>query len=151
MNWAAIVWLGLMLLFVVMELATVSMTSLWFAAGALVAVIASLLHAPVAAQVALFIAVSGVCLWLLRPIVKTHFTPKLTKTNVDAVIGKEGIVTAQVDNLQATGTVKLSGLEWSARSVDGGPIAPNTRVRVERIEGVKVYVTPVTDKITQEV
>lgn len=151
MNWAAILWLVLMFLFVSMELATVSMTSLWFAAGALVAVIASLLHVPVAVQVVLFIAVSGACLWLLRPMVKKYFTPKLTKTNVDAMIGREGIVTAQVDNLQATGTVKLSGLEWSARSSSGDTIASGVRVRVDRIEGVKVYVTPVEDKIIQEV
>ena len=151
MNWAAIIWLGLTFLFICSELATVSMTSLWFAAGALAAVIASLLHVPVAVQVVLFVAVSGVCLWLLRPVVKKCFTPKLVRTNVDAMIGKEGIVTAQIDNLMATGTVKLSGLEWSARSSSGAPIAPGIRIKVDRIEGVKVYVTPVEDKITQEV
>jgi len=149
MNWAAIVWLALMILFICMESATVSMTSLWFAAGALVALIASLLHAPVALQVVLFLAVSIALLWLLRPIARKYFTPKLMRTNVDAVIGTEGIVTAQVDNLKATGAVKLGSLEWTARSTSGEPIEPGTRVKVDRIEGVKAYISPV--EVTQTV
>lgn len=149
MNWAAIVWLALMILFICMESATVSMTSLWFAAGALVALIASLLHAPVALQVVLFLAVSIALLWLLRPIARKYFTPKLMRTNVDAVIGTEGIVTAQVDNLKATGAVKLGALEWTARSTSGEPIEPGTRVKVDRIEGVKAYISPV--EVTQTV
>ena len=149
MNWAAIVWLALMILFICMESATVSMTSLWFAAGALVALIASLLHAPVALQVVLFLAVSIALLWLLRPIARKYFTPKLMRTNVDAVIGTKGIVTAQVDNLKATGAVKLGALEWTARSTSGEPIEPGTRVKVDRIEGVKAYISPV--EVTQTV
>ena len=148
MNWAAIIWLGLMVFFIFTELASISMTSVWFAVGALVAMIASLLHAPLALQVVLFVAVSGVLLWLLRPVVKKYFTPKLVRTNVDAVIGTEGIVTARVDNLNATGTVKLGALEWSARSVSGDPIEVGSRVRVERVEGVKVFVTAVESTVT---
>jgi len=68
---------------------------------------------------------------------------------VDAVIGTEGIVTAQVDNLKATGSVKLGALEWSARSTSGEPIEPGTRVKVDRVEGVKVYISPV--EVTQTV
>ena len=148
MNWAAIVWLVLMILFICAETATVSMTSLWFAAGALVAMIASLLGAQLWVQALLFVAVSAVLLWLLRPVAKKYFTPKLVRTNVDAVIGIEGIVTAEVDNLKATGTVKLGALEWSARSTNGEPITPGTRVRVDRVEGVKAYVTPVDVNVT---
>ena len=94
------------------------------------------------------VAVSAVLLWLLRPVAKKYFTPKLVRTNVDAVIGTEGIVTAEVDNLKATGTVKLGALEWSARSTNGEPITPGTRVRVDRVEGVKAYVTPVDVNVT---
>ena len=146
MNWAAIIWLVLMIVFICAESATVSMTSLWFALGALVAMIASLLGAQLWLQVCLFVAVSAVLLWLLRPVAKKYFTPMLVRTNVDAIIGTEGIVTAQINNLNAVGTVKLSGLEWSARSSSGDPIAPGTRVKVDRIEGVKAYVTPVEIK-----
>ena len=151
MNTMSWIWLAVLFLCVITEISTVSITSLWFAVGALVAMLADLFHLPPVVQVVLFVAVSGACLWLLRPIVKKYFTPKLTRTNVDAVIGTEGVVTAQVDNFNATGTVKLAGMEWSARSTSGEPIAPGIRIKVDRIEGVKVYVTPVEDKITQEV
>ena len=148
MNWAAIIWLAVMLISVSIELGTVSLTSLWFACGALVAMIASLLHAPLALQVVLFLSVSVALLFLLRPVVKKYLNPRLVRTNVDAVIGTEGIVTAQVDNLKATGSVKLGALEWSARSTSGEVIEPGTRVKVDRIEGVKAYVTPAEVNVT---
>ena len=141
MNTASILWLALTILFVIAEAATVGMVSLWFAGGALVAMVAALLNWPVWLQAALFLAVSGLLLLALRPIVQKHFTPKLTKTNVDAVIGKTGIVTARIDNIAACGTVKLGAMEWSARSTDGSCIEPGTQIRVDRIEGVKVFVT----------
>ena len=148
MNWAAIGWLVAMLIFVGVEMGTVSLTSLWFAFGALVAMIASLLHAPLALQVVLFLAVSVALLWLLRPITKKYLNPRIVRTNVDAVIGAEGIVTAQVDNLKATGTVKLGALEWTARSTSGQTIEPGVRVKVDRIEGVKAFVSPVEVNVT---
>lgn len=151
MNTMSWVWLAVLLLCISTEIATVSMTSLWFAVGALAAMIASAFRAPVIVQVVLFVAVSGASLWLLRPVTKKYFTPKLTRTNVDAIIGTEGIVTARIDNIHSSGTVKVAAMEWSARSTSGDPIDPETRVKVDRIEGVKVYVTPVEDKITQEV
>ena len=148
MNWAAIVWLVVMILFICAEAASVSMTSLWFAAGALTAMIASLLGAQLWLQAVLFVVVSAVLLLLLRPVAKKYFIPKLVRTNVEAVVGMEGIVTSQVDNLRATGSVKLGALEWSARSTSGEPIAPGTQVRVDRVEGVKAFVTPVEVKVT---
>ena len=143
MNWAAIVWLVVLVLCLWTETVTVSLTSVWFAAGALVAAVASLFAAPLWLQASLFVVVSAVLLLLLRPVAKKYFTPKLVRTNVDAVIGTEGIVTGAIDNLRAEGTVKLGALEWSARSTSGEAIAPGTRVRVDRVEGVKAYVTPV--------
>lgn len=148
MNWAAIVWLAVVLISVSIELGTVSLTSLWFACGALVAMIASLLHAPLALQVVLFLSVSVALLFLLRPMVKKYLNPRLVRTNVDAIIGTEGIVTGQVDNLKATGSVKLGALEWTARSTSGQIIEPGVRVKVDRIEGVKAYVTPVEVNVT---
>ena len=145
------IWLAVLLICIAAEVATVGMTSLWFAMGALAALIASAFRAPVIVQVVLFVAVSGASLWLLRPVAKKHFTPKLTRTNVDAIIGTEGIVTDRIDNIHSVGTVKLAAMQWSARSTSGDPIEPGTRIKVVRIEGVKVYVTPVEDKITQEV
>ena len=143
MNWAAIVWFALLVLFFAVEASTVTVVSIWFAAGSVVALIASLLGAPSWLQIVLFFVVSILLLLALRPITKKYFTPKLTKTNVDSVIGSVGIVTAKINNIEAVGTIKLGAMEWSARSTSGDEIPAGTRVRVDRIEGVKVFVTPV--------
>lgn len=142
MNWAEILWLVLLVVFLLMEASTVTMTTIWFAAGALVAMVASLLGAKLWLQVVLFFAVSGVLLALLRPVLRKYFTPRLTKTNVDAVIGSTGLVTARIDNVRSCGQVKLGAMEWTARSSSGEPLEVGTLIKVDRIEGVKVYVTP---------
>lgn len=137
------IWLALMVVFLIAEAATVVTVSLWFAAGALAALIASLLGAAIWLQVVLFLAVSAALLACLRPVVRKHFTPKLTRTNVDSIIGSQGYVTADIDNLSAVGTVKLGAMEWTARSMSGEKIPACTLVKVEKIEGVKAFVTPV--------
>ena len=142
MNWAAIVWLALIVLFLLAEAATVSLVSLWFAAGALAAMLLCLLGIPVGFQIAAFLVVSGGLLALLRPLVRRYVTPKLTSTNVDAVIGSTGIVTAAIDNVAATGQVKLGAMVWTARSTSGEPLPEGARVRVDRVEGVKAFVSP---------
>lgn len=142
MNLFAIIWLSLMVLFLIVEGATVVMASLWFAFGALAAMVASILGAALWLQIVVFFIVSAALLACLRPMVKKHFTPKLTATNVDAVIGARGYVTSDIDNVSATGSVKLGAMEWTARSATGEPIPAGTLVRVERIEGVKVFVSP---------
>jgi len=143
MNWAAIVWLALFVLFLVAEGASVMVVSLWFAIGALVAMAASLLGAEVWLQVVLFLVVSVALLLALRPLTKKFFTPKLSRTNVDAVVGKTGIVLDRIDNVDASGRVKMDGMEWTARSTTGEIIAPGKVVKVDKVEGVKVFVTPV--------
>ena len=142
MNLPAIIWLVLMIIFLITEAATVVLTSLWFAIGALTAMVASLLGAPLWLQILLFLAVSAGLLACLRPMVRKHFTPKLAKTNVDAVVGSQGYVLSDIDNISATGKVKLGAMEWTARSTDGYPIQAGTLVRVDRIEGVKAFVSP---------
>ena len=143
MNWMAIFWFVLLVVFLIAEAATVTMISLWFATGALAAMAVSLLGAGTWLQVGMFFVVSAVMLTALRPLARKYFTPKLTKTNVDSVIGAQGLVTAAIDNVSAQGQVKLGAMEWTARSVSGEPIAKGTRVRVEKVEGVKVFVAPV--------
>ena len=138
-----IIWLVLLIVFVLAEAATVSMVSLWFAGGALAALIAAMLGARLWVQGVLFFLVSGAMLLSLRPWVKKYFNPKRTRTNVEAVIGMEGLVSVAVDNIRAQGQVKLGALEWSARSTDGNPIPVGAKVRVDKIEGVKVFVTVV--------
>ena len=147
----SIIWLVLMVGFLVAEALTVTMVSLWFAAGALVALLVSLLNLKIWIQITLFVLVSGVLLACLRPMVRRHFTPKLTRTNVDAIVGTKGVVTAQIDNVCAAGQVKLNGMEWSARSADGLIIPAGTLVKVERIEGVKAIVSPVEKRVKAEI
>lgn len=144
-----IIWLVLMVLFLLAEASTVTMVSLWFAAGALVAMVASLLGASVWLQVVLFLVVAAALLASLRNVVRKHFTPKLERTNVDAIVGSRGYVTADIDNISATGTVKLGTMEWTARSTSGEKIPAGTLVQVDKIEGVKVFVAAV--KIKAEV
>ena len=142
MNWAAIIWLVLTVVFLAAEAATVTVISLWFAAGSLAAMVMALLGSGIGLQAAVFLVVSAVALTALRPLARKYLTPKLTATNVDSVIGSVGIVTASIDNIGATGQVKLNGMEWTARSTTGEPIDTGARVRVDRIEGVKVFVSP---------
>ena len=142
MNWAAITWLVLMVIFLIVEASTVTMVSLWFAAGSLAAMIISLLGGAIWLQVTAFIVVSAFLLTLLRPLVRKYVTPKLTRTNVDSVIGSTGLVTVAIDNVAAVGQVKLGTMVWTARSTSGEAIPEGTMIRVDRIEGVKVYVSP---------
>ena len=148
MNWAAILWLVLMVLFLLVEAITVTLVSTWFAVGSLAALLLSLLGASVGLQVAMFVIVSAVLLTALRPLVRKYIKPKLTKTNVDAVVGSTGLVTVAIDNVSAVGQVKLGAMYWTARSESGEPICGGTLVKVDRIEGVKAFVSPVKTPAT---
>jgi len=147
MNVYALVWLGLMVVFLFIEAETVSLTTAWFACGALVAMVLSLFSLPLWLQIAAFFVVSAILLALLRPMVKKHMIPKLTKTNVDALVDAQAVVLADIDNIAATGQIKLGGMEWTARSTDGAPIAAGTQVKIDRIQGVTAYVTPVNTPV----
>jgi membrane protein implicated in regulation of membrane protease activity len=142
MYFAAIGWFVLTVILLIAEAATVTVISLWFAAGALAAMVTALLGGAVWIQTLVFVLVSAAALTALRPLVRKHLTPKLTATNIDSVIGSVGIVTGTIDNLTATGQVKLNGMEWSARSTSGDTLEVGTKVRVDKIEGVKVFVSP---------
>ena len=150
MNWAAITWLVLMILFLVAEASTVSLVSIWFAFGCLAALLVSLFHGAVWLQMTVFLAVSALLLILLRPLTRKYFAPKLSPTNVDSVVGTEGFVTSHIDNLSASGQVKLGAMFWTARSTTGAEIPEDTLVRVDRVEGVKVFVTPVPQAEAEE-
>ena len=142
MDWAWIVWLALMVFFLVVEAASVSLVSIWFAAGSLGALVASALNTPLWVQILVFLVLSGALLACLRPFAKKFIKPKITATNTDSVIGSAGFVTEDIDNLSARGQVKLGGMFWSARSTSGTPICKDTKVTADRIEGVKVFVSP---------
>ena len=150
MNWAAIIWLIAMVAFLIVEAACpFHLVSIWFAVGALAAMIVSMLGGVLWVQITVFCVVSGVLLAALWPFIRKFLNPRITKTNVDSVIGTEGIVTLDIDNLNAVGQVKLGGMEWTARSTSGAVIPAGTRIRVDRIEGVKAFVSPA--EVTQTV
>lgn len=143
MNWEAISWFAAMLVFLIVEAACpIHLVSIWFAAGALVAMVISILDGMLWLQITAFCVVSGALLLALWPFIRKFLNPHLTKTNVDAVIGTQGVVTAEIDNLNAVGQVKIGGMEWTARSTSGANIPAGTRVQVDRIEGVKAFVSP---------
>lgn len=147
MNMEAILWFGAALIFLLVEANTVAVVSAWFCLGALGAMVAALCGAPLWLEIVIFLVVSALSLAAFRPLVKKHFNGKVQKTNIDAVIGSVGTVLEPIDNISATGRVKLGGMEWSARSTDGTPISEGTIVKVDRIEGVKVFVTPAKETV----
>jgi membrane protein implicated in regulation of membrane protease activity len=142
-----LIWLILLLLFAGAEALTVGLTSIWFAAGALVALVAALVNGPIWLQVALFLVVSVLCLIAVRPLAKKYLNPVLQPTNADRILGAEVRVTQEIDNLRGQGQVAVGAMPWTARSEDGAPIPAGALVRVLRIEGVKVYVEPVKEEV----
>lgn len=140
-EYAVWIWLGLLILFILTEVATVQLTTVWFAGGALVAMILAAVGVDnIAIQIAVFIVVSIVLLVSTRPIVKKHINQKAQPTNADRCIGKPAVVTEAINNLMGKGAAKINGTEWSARSESGENIAEGTTVTVVRIDGVKLIV-----------
>jgi membrane protein implicated in regulation of membrane protease activity len=148
MDMATIVWLVLLIGFIILEAACpIHLISIWFAVGALAAAVTAMLGGQFWLQAVVFAVVSGALLAALWPFVKKFLKPRLTKTNVDSVIDTEGYVTEDIDNLNAVGQVKLGGMYWTARSTAGQLIPKGTLVKVDRIEGVKAFVSTVKEEV----
>lgn len=141
----SIAWLIALVVFCVLEAATVGLVSIWFAAGALIALFASFFTGNIWIQFAVFLAVSFLCLLAMRPMARKYITPRRQATNADRVIGAEGMVLEDINNLKARGQVKVQGNIWTARTEDDRPIPKDTTVRVLRIEGVKLIVAPLQE------
>lgn len=146
MNLWAIIWLVLMIAFIAMEAVTVQLISTWFAAGALAAMIVSLLGAEVWLQIVVFFTVSIVLLVALWPLARKHLQPKLVATNADAMVGRICIVTERIDPVEG-GRVKLGDVTWSACSETGDIIPAGSQVKILRIQGVKVFVEQVKKEV----
>lgn len=141
MNELSIFWLAAVIVLGVVEALTVGLVTVWFAVGALAALISSLFGGPLWLQILLFIVVTAVTLVTTRPLVKKYFGKSSHKaTNADMVIGQEAHVTEDIDNLMGSGAVKCMGKEWSARSENGEAIAKGETVTAVKIEGVKLIV-----------
>lgn len=140
MNWI-LIWLVLLVAFIAIEVMTLGLTTIWFAAGALAGVIVAALSLPVYVQIAAFIVVSLVMLIFTRPVAVKYFNKDRVKTNAESLVGKQAIVTGDIDNLKAEGQVTVGGMEWSARaSRDDITIAEGTVVVIVAINGVKLIV-----------
>ena len=134
-----VVWIAAVIVFAVVEGVTEGLVSVWFAIGALAGLIASVMRYGAMTQLAAFVAVSAIALAATRPLVKRYASEGYVKTNADRVIGQIGRVTETVDS--ESGAVYADGKTWTARSSDGAVLPMETPVRVDRIEGVKLYVT----------
>lgn len=140
-------WLVLLAVFLVIEIITLGLTTIWLAGGALVGFLASMLHVPLIGQIILFLIVSIVLIVFTRPVAERYFNNSREQTNVGGMIGREGKVLTAIDNFNQTGSVLISGVEWTARNDTGDEmIAEGKRVVVRRVEGVSVFVEEVQNK-----
>lgn len=135
-----IIWLAILIIMVIIEIITLGLSTIWFAGGALVAFLASLVGASIPIQIALFLVVSFLLLAVTRPIAVKYFNKDRARTNAESLIGAVAVVQETIDNLQATGRVQVHGQEWAARSGNDMRIEPGTEVLVEEIHGVKLIV-----------
>ena len=133
-----LIWIGVVVLFAVMEAATAALVSVWFALGAVAGLLACVFGFTVLQQIEAFVLVSALALAATRPLVRRYAAGGVTPTNADRVLGRVGRVTETVDD--EAGAVYVDGKTWSARTEEG-PIPPESHVLVERIEGVKLYVS----------
>lgn len=134
------IWLVIIVLLIVIELMTMALTTIWFVGGAIIACILAALQLPLWLQIVAFVLVSVALLYFTRPIAVKYFNKNRSKTNVEGLIDKEAIVTADIDNLLGTGQVKVQGMEWTARSLDGSNISAGEVVVIKAVEGVKLIV-----------
>jgi Membrane protein implicated in regulation of membrane protease activity len=140
-----IFWLVLLIICIGIEVATMGLTTIWFAGGALVAIFAAVVGAPIWLQAIIFIVVSLVLLFFTRPIAVKYFNKDRVKTNVESMVGRQAIVISEIDNLQGIGQVTVGGQEWSARSAeDQAKIAVGAVTVVVAISGVKLIVRDIS-------
>ena len=141
-----VIWIVLLVLFLILEAATVQLVSAWFALGALCALLANLCGVGVIWQIVLFLIVSAICLIATRPLVKKMTATKIQKTNADRFIGAEAVVLEEINNLISTGLVKAMGNTWTARAEDGSVIPKDAVVIVRKMDGVKLIVSQQSEK-----
>lgn len=141
------IWLIVLVAMLVIEMATLSLTTIWFAGGALVAIIASMFGAKISLQVFIFLAVSLLILFLLRPSAVKYFNGNRTKTNASSLIGLEAKVLETVDNDNMTGKAIVNGQEWTARAVkDDMIIEKGEKASIVDIKGVKLILNNIKEE-----
>lgn len=147
MGGTTILWIIVLIAAVVIEVMTLGLTTIWFAGGALAALLIERLNGGLYLQMIVFLVVSLILLYFTRPIAVKHFNGQRKKTNLDSLIGKQAMVTSQICNLQGIGKVTVSGQEWSAKSeTDEQIFEEGETVRIVQIKGVKLIVKADTSK-----
>jgi membrane protein implicated in regulation of membrane protease activity len=150
MNEMIILWLIVLILAIVIEVISLGLTSIWFAGGAILALIAALFNANLGIQIALFVLSSVLLLYFTRPIAVKYFNKDRIKTNAESLIGRQAIVISEISNLQGIGQVTVGGQEWTARSEDDHKEIPvGAVVEVVAIDGVKAIVKELPQSVTQ--
>lgn len=134
------IWIGLIVIFVIVEAATVQLVTVWFAVGGIAGLIAYTFGLEIWMQILIFAVVSAVALAVTRPFVKRFTKGRKQPTNADRYIGQEATVTEPISNELSKGAVRIGGLEWMARTVDNSEVDKGERVTVEAIEGAKLLV-----------
>ena len=142
----AIYWLIAMAVLLVIEIITLGLTTIWFAAGALVSFIMALLGASIAIQVTVFVVVSLVLLFFTRPIALKYFNNGRVATNSESLIGQQATVTEVINNIKAEGAITINGLRWTARSRSNEIIDAGTIVKIVDIKGVKAIVIKIKEE-----
>lgn len=136
-----VVWLAILILLVVIEIFTMGLTTIWFAGGALVAMVVAALGGPIWLQLLLAGIISAVLLFFTRPVAVKYFNRDRERTNAESLVGRQAIVLSEINNLQGIGQVTVNGMEWTARTtVDGQTISPGEVVIIRGINGVKLLV-----------
>ena len=136
----SVLWLVLAIVLAGIEAATLGIVTIWFAIGALAALLVALTGLPFLYQVIAFIITSGLLLYFTRPIVKKHLVKKTHRTNSDRLIGEKGIVIEKIDPVLGKGQVMVLGQIWSAKSADNEDIEVDEAVLVQEISGVRLIV-----------
>ena len=137
----AALWIAAAVLFIIIEVATQGLATIWFAGGAILAAVSTLFISSILIQFVIFLSVSILLLYLTKPLQAKYRIGKV-KTNIDAIVGKIGFVEAAISPT-AFGQVKVGGLTWTAVSADPClTIEKGTKVTVEGVEGIKLIVTP---------
>jgi membrane protein implicated in regulation of membrane protease activity len=138
---ASLIWLIITVALSVIEIFTMGLVTIWFAAGAAVAFVLALIGAPVIAQIIAFLVVSVAVLVLVRPIAARHFNNRLKKTNIDAYVGRKLVAKTDIDNLHGAGKVDMDGSTWIAlSSMDNIIIHAGETVKVVEVKGAKLIV-----------
>ncbi|MDO4286020.1 MAG: NfeD family protein [Eubacteriales bacterium] len=134
-----IFWLGVLVVMLIVEIATMGLTTIWFGGGAVAALIAAALNAPIWLQTVLFLVVAILLLLATRPLARKYLNSKVVRTNADSLIGQEAVVTETIDNLHSAGAVQINGQEWTARSQEPEQVIPEGEVvLIQKIDGVKL-------------